>query len=269
MTEPKIGVIHYNWPGFTFEEFLEFAADVGFRYVELQAHDIWSDEHSDPEAQAASTAALLERYGLKVSALSANNDFIQPGADGIIAQVERMKRVAELAKMLGTDVLRTEGGGPKDGVPQDKQFDSMAQCLKRCAEWLDEVDVRLALDNHGVVTNDGDLQLMLVEVVDSPRVGVNLDTMNYRWFGHDLATINHFYEILAPHTFHTHMKDGTGSRENYSGTALGEGETELHHAINCLKDAGYDGAWTAEYEGPETEGGAGYAKCYQWLKANL
>ena len=43
MTEPKIGVIHYNWPGFTFEQFLEFAAEVGFRYVELQAHDLWND----------------------------------------------------------------------------------------------------------------------------------------------------------------------------------------------------------------------------------
>ena len=180
-----------------------------------------------------------------------------------------MRRVAGLAKMLGTNVLRTEGGGPKDSVPEEQQFDSMVECLKRCAEWLDDVDVHLAIDNHGVVTNDGDLQLRLFETVGSPRVGANLDTMNYRWFGHDIATINRFYEILAPHTFHTHMKDGTGARENYNGAALGEGEIDLHHAINCLKNAGYDGVWTAEYEGPEAEGGTGYAKCCQWLKANL
>jgi sugar phosphate isomerase/epimerase len=93
--------------------------------------------------------------------------------------------------------------------------------------------------------------------------------MNYRWYGHDLDKIDHFYEILAPHVFHTHMKDGTGSRENYKGAALGEGEIHLHHALECVKKAGYDGAWTAEYEGPEAEGGVGYERCYTWLKANV
>ena len=32
---------------------------------------------------------------------------------------------------------------------------------------------------------------------------------------------------------------------------------------------GYDGAWTAEYEGPEAEGGMGYEKCYRWLEENI
>ena len=37
----------------------------------------------------------------------------------------------------------------------------------------------------------------------------------------------------------------------------------------ALKQAGYQGVWCAEYEGPEREGGVGYAKCCAWLKANL
>ena len=36
-----------------------------------------------------------------------------------------------------------------------------------------------------------------------------------------------------------------------------------------IKEAGYDGVWTAEYEGPEAVGGVGYAKCYQWLKEHV
>ena len=50
---------------------------------------------------------------------------------------------------------------------------------------------------------------------------------------------------------------------------MGEGEIHLDHAVKCLKAAGYDGAWTAEYEGPETEGQVGYEKCYHWLVANV
>jgi len=50
---------------------------------------------------------------------------------------------------------------------------------------------------------------------------------------------------------HTHFKDGTGSRvENYQGTVLGAGEIPLDWAIECLHNNGYEGSWTAEYEGP-------------------
>jgi len=93
--------------------------------------------------------------------------------------------------------------------------------------------------------------------------------MNYRWFGHDLDRNDHFYEIIAPHTFHTHMKDGTGSRGEYKGTALGDGEIHLDKVLECLRQAGSDGAWTAEYEGPEAEGGIGYEKCYGWLAEHV
>ena len=80
------------------------------------------------------------------------------------------------------------------------------------------------------------------------------------------------YEILAPHTFHTHMKDGTCDQPrggNYKGAALGEGEIHLHKVLECLRQVGYDGAWTAEYEGPEAEGGVGYEKCHSWLAENV
>ena len=269
MPETRIGVIHYNWPGFTFESFLEFAARTGFGYVELQSRDVWNDDTPDPEARAHEVAALLKKHGLKISALSANNDFIVPSGEERRAQTVRMKRVVGLASILGTNVLRAEGGWEKDSVPREKWFDSMVACFRMCAEWLDDVDAYLALDNHGTCTNDGDLQLRIFRAVGSPRLGANLDTMNYRWFGHDIATINRYYEILAPYTFHTHMKDGTGARDGYKGAELGAGEIDLHHAIKCLKDAGYEGCWTAEYEGPEAEEGVGYAKCCRWLKANI
>jgi sugar phosphate isomerase/epimerase len=64
------------------------------------------------------------------------------------------------------------------------------------------------------------------------------------------------------------MKDGRGSRENYVGAALGEGEIDLRHAVKCLKDAGYDGVWCAEYEGTEPTD-IGYRKCADWLRANV
>ena len=265
----KLGVIHYNFPTLpTLSEYLQYAADTGFGYVELQCGDVGTDTADNPKSVAEAVRREIDSLGLQVSAFAANNDFVLLEEEAIQQQVERMRRVCELAQILGCDVIRTEGGRPKDEVPEERQVEAMTGCLKRCAGFAEEMKIKLAVDNHGVVTNDGDLQVALFQAVGSKFVGANVDTLNYRWMGHSIEAINRFYEIVAPYAFHTHMKDGTGCRGEYVGAALGEGEINLAHAVKCLKDAGYDGVWCAEYEGREVTT-LGYAKCLDWMKANI
>lgn len=264
----KIGVIHYNFPQFDFDQFLDYCPGAGFEYVELQIGDVWGQGVDNPEAEAEAVLKKVQARGLKVSALAAGNDFVVLDEDQIAYQVARMKRCCGLAKILGTNILRTEGGQPKDSVPEERWAEAIAGCFKRLAEFAESEGITFAMDNHGYCTNDGDRQLAIIKAVGSKSVGVNLDTMNYRWFGHDIPTINRFYEILAPYAVHVHMKDGRGSRQQYVGAALGEGEIDLGHAVRCLKEAGYDGVWCAEYEGTEPTD-IGYRKCADWLKAHV
>ena len=267
---PKIGVIHYNWPGYDLEGFARRASEIGYKYCELRIGDIWDGESRRGEETAEGVRALLEKYGMQASAVDAGNDFLQADPADLDAQIERYRYVCQIIPHAGTDIVRSDGGHNSQGdVPEDAWDGMLLDAFKRCAEFLEECNVRIALDNHGTSTNNGDWQLSLIERVGSDRLGVNLDTMNYRWFGHDLETIDRYYRILAPHVFHTHMKDGTGSTPNYKGAALGDGEINLNLAVSCLKEVGYDGAWTAEYEGPEAEGGVGYEKCYRWLTEKI
>jgi len=263
----KLGVIHYNTPGATVEEFLDWVQATGFEYVEMMVGDLWPDESADPGDRPEQVKAMLEARGLKASAVSAGNDFVLLEEDAIAAQVKRMRTVCELAQRIGADTLRTEGGQPKDSVPEEQWAEAMAGCLKRCLEFAEPMGMKLAVDNHGWVTNDGDVQLKMLELVASPHVGANLDTMNYRWFGNDLETIDRIYERVAPYVMHTHLKDGTGSRENYVGANLGTGEINLKYAIECAVKAGYQGVWCAEWEG-RGDKGDGYAACLAWMKAN-
>lgn len=264
----KLGLIHYNYAGKSLDDFLQFTSETGFGYVELSVGDVWKSDTADPEKSAEAVREQVESYGLQVSALGAGNDFVVLDEETVQAQVERMERIAGLAKLVGTSVLRTEGGSMKDSVPESRWVEAMAGCLKRCLEFAERDDVYLAVDNHGLVTNDGDLQVELFERVGSKHVGANMDTMNYRWAGHDLETVGRYYEIIAPWTLHTHLKDGTGSRGTYRGEALGEGEIDLAKAVSCLRDAGYDGVWCCEYEGRENDG-IGQRKSYTWMQENL
>ncbi len=264
----EIGVIHYNFPNYSFDEFLGYARDTGYGCVELQIADVWGEGIENPEAEAEKVRKKLESHGLKASAIAASNDFVVLDSGKVGYQVKRMKRICGLAKMLGADVIRTEGGQPKESVPEDRWAYAIAECLKGCLDFVEKDGIYLAVDNHGYVTNNYEIQLEVFDIVGSKHVGANLDTMNYRWFGHDLDTIGRIYEMIAPYTFHTHMKDGTGSRKNYVGAALGEGEIDLGKAIKCLKDAGYDGVWCSEYEGRE-DPVIGYRKCFEYLVANV
>ena len=265
---PKLGIVHYNFRDFSFDEFLRFVSDTGFDNVELQVNDVWSTRIANPEKNAEKIREKVESHGLTVSAFAAGNDFVVLDEEVVRSQVERMRRIVGLAKILGASAIRTEGGAPKDSVPENRWIEAMAGCLSRCVEFAEKEGIYLAVDNHGLVTNNCNLQVELFERVGSKYVGANLDTMNYRWFGHDLVTVEGYYEIIAPYTLHLHLKDGRGARSAYRGEALGEGEINLTKAIHCLKAAGYDGSWCCEYEGRENDG-QGQRKCYEYLKANL
>jgi sugar phosphate isomerase/epimerase len=265
----KLGFIHYNWPGFSFDDFLRFAAENGAGYVELQLTDVCEDDNFDEE-RATQVRVQVEGYGLKVSALAARNDFVQSDPDAVAFEVDRMQRVAQLATILCDEpILRSEGGAPKDSVPQEFWADALYECFARCTSFADNMGVTLAIDNHGIVTNDGNLLIGLLQRLNHPRIGSNLDTMNFRWADNSVEECNRFYQELAPFVKHTHLKDGRGSFKEYQGEALGEGEIDLLHALQCLKNVGYNGVYLAEYEGSETANGVGYGKCLEWMKAHI
>ncbi|MBN1674316.1 MAG: sugar phosphate isomerase/epimerase [Kiritimatiellae bacterium] len=269
MSELKLGIIHYNFPNHSLSEFLRAIKKIGYAYSEIRCTDFRADD-PDADAEAEKLRKEMDALGLKPSSVSLGNDFVVLDEAVVAAQVERTKRIARLAKMLGTNVLRTEGGRPKPEVPEAKWCDAMAGCLKRLVPFLEEEDVYLAVDNHGKITNDGELQARLFEAVGSKHVGANLDTMNYRATGHyDLETVYKFHRMMAPYALHTHFKDGVLQDGKYRGTELGSGELDLSIAVAALKEAGYDGVWTVEYEKMDGDREEGARKSLAHLKKLL
>ena len=261
------GLIHYNTPGDTFADFVAFAASSGFTSVEVMISDVWPRGSEFTTEKAYEARAILDRYGIKASALTAANDFVQLDPKAIQVQVDRMQQVAQLARILGTSILRTEGGQPKEGVPEERYAEAIAGCLKACLPFCEDMGVRLAVDNHGVVSNNPAVLLPALQAVSSPFIGSNLDTMNLRWWGNAVEDLPKIYHDLAPYVLHTHMKDGSGVRGNYVGAALGQGEIPLQVAVDELVAAGYEGAWTAEWEG-KGDKAEGYQACLAWLKSH-
>ena len=264
----NIGIIHYNFLSESLDDFLAYAKDIGFGSVELSLDDVAGDSPENFERNADRVLQRVDNYGLSISAIGMiGNDFLVDEPEKVQAEVERMEGIARIARSINCDVIRTEAGSPKESIAKNTWAECIAECINRCLDAAEKYDVRYALDNHGLVSNDAELQLEIFRRLDSRRVGANLDTMNYRWFGYAVDELSDIYKKVAPWTFHTHIKDGTGVQKNYQGEALGDGEVPLSQVITSLRDAGYNGVYCIEYEGNESV--SGYGRSYSFLDSLL
>lgn len=253
----RIGVIHYNFPDWSLEEFFLWCKDNQIRFVELQKQDVWDKKIKE-------VAGLLNKHNINVSQISCGNDFIQKTSDEFENQLKIISGMCKIVKELGFHQLRIDGGWPKETVEEKNHKKLVLEGIKQSVEIAEKESVYLALDNHGTITNDYQFQVEIFKQIKSEYLGANLDTMNYRWYGYPVEDLSKIYQSIAPYAIHTHIKDGIGAKENYIGKIIGEGEIPIDEAIKILKENNYKGVWCIEYEGKDKE--AGYKKSVENLK---
>jgi sugar phosphate isomerase/epimerase len=100
--------------------------------------------------------------------------------------------------------------------------------------------VTLALENHGGITATPAQILKIVQAIDSPNFGVNLDTGNFHGDDPyaDLAQ-------LAPYAVNVQVKTEVSRR------GKPQEEADLSRVIALLRDARYSGYVVLEYEAKE------------------
>ena len=272
MMEIGILSLSYSFKGYTFDEFLASAKEIGFDVYELStapgAHKgtIRFDEEGIEEIKRKSA-----QMGLKIHALGGYTNFVRKSAKDIDEEVKKVMNYLDIAEKLGAKVIRVFGGEPNPDIPESEWEELIAKGLKECAPEAEKRKVYLGMENHGYITNDAELEIRIIEKVGSPFVRLTVDTSNYYWYGHPLSTIERFYKLVAPYCVHTHLKDGSarnGAREKYISLALGEGDLPLELFLDELLNSGFKGPLCIEYEGEE-DAKIGAKKGYEYLKNYL
>lgn len=248
----KIGVIAYNFSFKDIEDIFKWCKENSVEFVEISAEDL------------EKVKKIMNKYNVKISQVGAGNDFVQKTREEFLNQVEKVGELCKKVKEVGCNMIRIDGGSPKEGVDSKDYKELIIEGIERSIEIAEKENVYLALDNHGLITNDYELQIEIFKKIDSKYLGANLDTMNYRWYGYPVEKLVEIYKLIAPYTLHTHIKDGVGSRENYIGKVLGQGEVPVVDAIKILIENNYKGVWCVEYEGKDKE--VGYKKCVEFLR---
>ena len=204
---------------------------------------------------------LVADNGLVISALC--GDLGGGGfsyAENNPAKVEKSKRIIDLAKELGTDVVTTHIGV----VPEDKNHDRYKVMQEACFELSCYAD---SIGAHFAIETGPETSAALKEFLDSlgsTGVGVNLDPANLVMVtGDDPAKAVY---NLQKYIVHTHAKDGKQifykdpeiiyglkkdaivTEDSFIEVPLGEGSVNWKEYLAALEDIGFKGFLTIERE---------------------
>jgi len=224
-------------------------SELGFAGVEIIAHGpCWHADTLDTAEDIKASLELLKKLNLEVVAISPATEYLLFDEDRRRSMVEHTMAMTDLTLLYGTDIVRIfAGGGIPEGRTKDECIEAVVKALRPCVDYAEKRGARLAIESHGKFGTDLDALVAILNQIDSPALGITLDTSNFAVNGvNPLDAIDAFGKRI----FHTHMKDSKLGEQHY-GTAVGEGSLDFNAILKKLQSVGYKGAYCIEYEGME------------------
>ena len=224
----KFGLLTAILDGWTFEEVVDIASEMGFKCLEVACWPAGKAErryagisHIDAErvceddAYAAYVKELVASKGLEISSLAFYPNVLDANEEKANAAIEHLKALIKASAKLGVGMVTTFIG--KD---QHKTLEENIELFKKVWPGLialaEENGVKVAIENcpmlFGADQWPGGQNLMctpviykkLFEIIPSPNFGLNFDPSHYVWQGLDyLKTVYDFSDRI----FHIHFKD--------------------------------------------------------------
>lgn len=245
----QVGLVSLGMARQPLAEVLAAVAEWGAEALELNGRrtvhcGLW-DEPVDYRGIAETVAAA----GIAVSSLGGYCDLAQPTDEGLAEQVDQFVAYCRAAHELGVRRVRAFVGEPKAGHTLEDLYPRLVAGLRAIVERVAGWGLRVAIENHGRLLHDGTALAALLDEVDSPLLGVTLDTGNFCWAGHTLEEAHAFFEALAPRVVNVHVKDGRFEDGRWVLYPAGRGDIDLAGVLRLLHTRGYVGPVLSEYEG--------------------
>jgi sugar phosphate isomerase/epimerase len=216
-------------------------------------------------AKRAAAKEALAETGLPVPIFSVANNFAKHDPAERATDLKKIQFGVDEALNYGASVVRVFAGDVSETVTFDDAREYIVDGLAKASTYAHERGIRLALENHGTLAGRGDQVCGLVEDVrnraGNDALGANPDTGNF------LIVNQPSHEAIrevAKYAYMVHFKDFAPAPADWTGfayktitdqpligMAVGEGVVELGQCIQALKDAGFDGWLSVEYEGEE------------------
>lgn len=264
-----LSVSSYSFSAYVKESGADYAAlchlakEIGFSGIEFT--DLAPEKagaRSEEEA-ALRVREACEKQGLATVAYTVGANFQTAEPE---KEAERLCRKADIAALLGAGLMRHDAAFSLKTQPRYTWEDGirdMAPFIRQVAAYAEKKGIRTMTENHGYIYQDPERVKALILAVNHPNFGWLFDIGNFSVADRSATeALGH----AAPYIFHVHAKDMLLKKGNilppsgffrsrggnfWRGTVLGHGSVPVAETLLALKQTGYNGAVTLEFEGPE------------------
>jgi sugar phosphate isomerase/epimerase len=217
-------------------KFIAYCAGHGAQGAELTSY-FFPPGAGTPEF--AECRRLAAEKGVAISGTAVGNNFSHPaGSPERAEQIAYVKDWIGHAATMGAPHIRVFAGVHPKGVAAEEAEANAASALAEAAVSAGEKRIYLGIENHDSISS-ADRLLRIVRAVESPWVGVNLDSGNF--VGDDV-----YAEIAASAPFAVNVQLKTEIRVGKDGK--GRVPADLERVVKIVRDSGYDGFLVLEYE---------------------
>lgn len=246
---------------------IEKTAEFGFDAIEFSGLPM--PEHDERIKFAKVIKKRVSDAGLLLANFATPADMLKGSNGNFKAEVDRVKKEVLVARALGVDKMRHDAAfGFNSGDKSARSFDyylpRIAEGCREITEFASGLGIKTMVENHGRYSQDSSRIEALVNEVDHDNFGVLLDVGNFMCVDEDSVEA---VGRLISYSFHIHFKDfhvKNGSTFNpgpgwfytrygtyLRGAIIGHGDLPLSQCMNIIKQYGYDGTLSIEFEGLE------------------
>ena len=227
-----------------FEWAVKAAAEMGFKYFEPMIH---FGRELMSEAGYFHTVSMFDdpyrikdacdAAGLKISGLQAHGPLCRPEVHG-----EYIKLAVRVAAEIGVPVINTDEGKKASWTTEEEDFVLIKYTLREALFIAERRGVKIGLEPHSQYSKTPDGLDRIYNLVQSPSIGINLDTGNAYLAGQDVYA---WLERVASRLVHLHAKDisvshSDAERGKVTGTpvgcACGEGVLDWERIVRIVKE---------------------------------
>ena len=245
-------------------EAIGWIANEGGEHIEIVpgAFDIHAEKM--PER----IAARAKEEGIDVSSYTIGANFLQPDAKARAKEVARVKSEVDIAARLGVRFMRYDAGWrpiPEATVENfEKDLPFVADGCREVADYAAQYGITCSVENHGYHFQGAERVRRLVNLVNRPNYRTTMDVGNFVCADDDpvsavrtnigIASFIHFKDFFRRSAGNPPVGEGwsrTKGGNFIRGTIVGHGSVELRPIVKIIKESGYDGYVSVEFEGRE------------------
>lgn len=241
---------------------LETIADLGAEHAEIVPLGIDLTNSPDLVQIIADTAA---KRGLELSGYAIGANFSGLAEEERRAEIERVKREVEVCAALGIKRMRHDVASSSDLSIAHflAELPQLAEACREIADYAAPHGITTSVENHGYFIQHSDRVQALVHAVGRDNFRTTLDVGNFLCADENPLTAAANNAGLASMV---HVKDfyvrpaslqpGEGWFPSSGGSWLrgaivGHGDIDIPGALRIIRNSGYDGYISIEFEGME------------------